>query len=272
MKRLRFVRKAAKWLKETAPCLLGSISAKRGQIRFLRPKTGLIFGLGLLLLLSACDILLSGNPTPIPTVTPATNFIEFKTFSFRQTLEEGKTIPGTRLTFVTYQTESRTFEVLIDGQFAQRRSGDSFDWEGVLAPGVLADYELVLDTQTLGTPYTSGEVTVSVLNPAPVEADPTFVPPAADFQFEQLLIDYRIPIGREVPGTQLTFAAVTDNGAFFEGTRPQDYAYRRQGDALIWQGALSENVFLRYDLSVVTLSDSELRLRGTGTLWINGRR
>lgn len=220
-------------------------------------------------LFSACDLLAAPPPTPIPTVTPASNMIEFRTLSFRHALVEGEAIPGTQVRYIDYQEEGRTFQLTINGQSAPKRAGDSLNWNGVLAPGVLANYDLDLETQTFGEPYTRGEVTISVLNPLPLEIDPLLAPVASDYRFEQLQVDYRIPLGRELPGTQLRFTTITDEGALFEGMRANAYPYRSQGDSLVWQGNLSEHVSLRYDLAVISISDNEIRLRGNGTLWIN---
>ena len=232
-------------------------------------KPPLLFLLTFAWLLSACDLLAAPPPTPIPTVTPASNMIEFRTLSFRHALVEGEAIPGTQVRYIDFQEVGRTFQLTINGQSAPKRSGDSLNWNGVLAPGVLANYDLELETQTFGEPYTRGEVTISVLNPLPTEIDPLLAPVASDYRFEQLQVDYRIPLGRELPGTQLRFTTITDEGALFEGMRANAYPYRSQGDSLVWQGNLSQHVSLRYDLAVISLTDNEIRLRGNGTLWIN---
>lgn len=214
-----------------------------------------------------CSILLPSDPLPIPTATPDGNFVIFQTSSFRQELAPGENIPGTLLRFIRYEDNNTTFVVSIDGLSTLKKAGDSFDWEGVLAPGVLADYELTLDNLTFGEPFAEGLVRLTVLNPTPVELDATIPPPPARYIYENLDIDYRIPIGRTIPGTQIQFVSLTDNGAQLSGLSGSPF--RRQNDSFLWQGRLASNVVLRYDLEVIAISDSEMRLVGTGTLWVD---
>lgn len=203
----------------------------------------------------------------MPTATPDGNFIIFQTDSFRHELVAGQNVPGTLLRFIRYEDNNTTFVVSIDGRSTLKKAGDSFDWEGVLAPGVLADYELTLTNLTLGEPFTSGLVRLTILNPEPVELDATLPPPPAQFIYEDLDISYRVPAGRLIPGTQIGYVGVTDNGAQLSGTSGSPL--RREGDSLLWQGRLSSNVILRYDLRVSSISETEIRLNGTGTLWID---
>lgn len=223
----------------------------------------------LTLMLAGCDLLAPPEPTPVPTATPDVSFITFQTDGYRLELTEGELVPGTQLRFIRFDENAGEFLVSIDGRSTLKKSGDSFEWEGVLAPGVLSDFELTLESLTFGEPFTNGRVTLTILNHTPVELDATLPPPPATFVFENLDISYRVPVGRLIPGTQLSYGGTTDNGARLNGTAGSPF--RRENDSLIWQGRLTENVILRYDLTVSAITETELRLIGTGTIWIDKR-
>ncbi|MEM7799224.1 MAG: hypothetical protein AAF633_08545 [Chloroflexota bacterium] len=220
-------------------------------------------------MLAGCDLIAPAEPAPVPTATPDGNLIFFQTDAYRLELTEGGVVPGTQLRFISYDENTSEFLVSIDGRSTLKKSGDSFEWEGVLAPGVLSDFELILSQLTFGEPFTSGQVTLTILNPNPVELDATLPPPPATFVFEDLDISYRVPLGRVIPGTQLSYGGTSDNGAVLNGTAGSPF--RRENDSLIWQGSLTENVTLRYDLTVAEITETEMALIGTGTIWIDKR-
>ncbi len=207
---------------------------------------------------------LIGEPTPVPTATPDGDSITFRTLTYRVALAEGEAVPGTGLRYIRSQSDG--FDVTIDGLPALKRSGDSFVWRGVVAPGVVGQYDLRLTTTLLGELIAVGPVHITVLNPAPVELSNAAPPPAA-LQIEELLIDYLVPVGRLIPGTTRSFIGLTDQGAQLAGTT--GYPYLRQADSLTWTGQLRSNVILRYDLRVSSVSENGLRLVGTAKLWIN---
>lgn len=204
-----------------------------------------------------------GEPTPEPSPTPETDSISFQTLTYRISMTEGEQIPGTGLVYVSKQENG--FAVEIDGLPALKRSGDSFSWRGVVSPGVIGRYDLRITTTLLGELIALGPVQVNVLNPAPLELGYN-QPPAAPLEFEELLIDYRVPVGEFIPGTTISYIGLTDQGGELAGT--SGYPYIRQADSFSWIGQLRDNVVVRYDLRVTTISENDIRLVGTAKMWV----
>lgn len=205
-----------------------------------------------------------GDPTAAPSPTPEGDSISFRTLTYRVALTEGETVPGTGLRYVGPRDGG--FDVSIDGLPAFKRSGDSFPWRGVVAPGVVGQYDLRLTTTMMGELIAVGPATITVLNPGPLELAGT-QPFPADLEFEELLVDYVVPVGRLIPGTTLSYIGLTDQGGQLAGTG--GFPYLRQGDSFTWTGQLRSNVALRYDLRVTGITDNGMRLVGTGKLWID---
>ena len=59
---------------------------------------------------------------------------------------------------------------------------------------------------------------------------------------------------------------MAEQGAELAGTT--NYPYYQQGDSLVWQGQLRDNVILRYDLRFISVGDSSIQLTGVAKLWI----
>ena len=237
-------------------------------------------GLILLLLLIGCvdvnvpDSLLPeiklppilGSPTPQPAPTPVGDILEFVIPQPRAnySLAPNQRIPGSQLEFVSKQ--DGVFSVRIDGFEAQKQDGDTFPWRGVIAPGVLANYDLrLLPTFRDDSLTANGSVGLTVFDPQPVEQ---LIPANGSdaLIFENIAIDYLVPIGRTIPGTTLLFDSEANGFAEFSGTSglPR-YAIN---DTLRWGGAIRPNVFIQYDVQLIGLEVNGLRIRGTATLTI----
>jgi hypothetical protein len=181
------------------------------------------------------------------------------------TLKPGENIPGTQLYFVA-QDGSR-YNVTIDGLAAVKQAGDSFNWIGVTAPGVIGRFNLRLSpTLRGGDLLAAGPVELSVLNPIAVELDGVTAPNNIRYTFDNIAVQYLVPIGDRIPGTTLVYEGRTDQGAELSGTNR--YPFLSRGDSLLWTGRLRGNVVVRYNLRVATLGDDSIRLLGTADLWI----
>ncbi len=205
---------------------------------------------------------------PAPTITPIGNTIEFWTPTFGASLNPGEMVPGARLEYVGLQ-ESGVYQVKIDGQPVVKRSADSFFWNGVVAPGVIGDYELRVGAEILGALQVAGELTVSVLNPLPIELA-TLPVDATYWNFKNFVVDYRVPVGNLIPGTPILFSGTRqqgDNTLAILGNST-DYTQLAFGDSMVYNGQLLDNVFIRYSLRTSTIEDDVLRLTGTAELWI----
>jgi hypothetical protein len=169
------------------------------------------------------------------------------------------------LTYVN--RDGDVYQVTIDGLAATKRVGDSFNWRGVLAPGVIGNYNLRVSPTILGNNLlTAGQVRLFILNPIAVELANDFQVNQSILRFSNIGVDYKIPLGGQVPGTNLTFTGFDDQGAELSGT--SGYPFRSVGDSLFWTGRLRGNVVIRNSLRVVAISDEELHLLGTAELWI----
>ncbi len=209
------------------------------------------------------DIL--GTPTPQPMPTPVGDTLDYNITgnNFDVTIGIGQTQPGTLLTFVDKQS-SDIFNVKIDGLDAVKRPGDSFNWQGIVAPGTYATYLLQLlpslnDVQLLA----NGSVTVSIFDPTPREA--TF-PERNDSSliYQNIEIDYLIPQGVTMPGTTLVFDREESGLVTFSGT--EGFPQYALGDSLRWEGFLRDNVFVTHDLKLIGMETNGLRVQGTATL------
>ncbi len=223
--------------------------------------------------LPAIPFIQSTEPEPVvdPMPTPVGDTLSFLVPAYAKNLDPGETVPGTRLTYVG--RSGNDYEVLIDGQTAFKRTGDSFFWSGVVAPGVFGNYNLRLTASLFGGLPVAGPVELILFNPEPLEL-PSDTEPDARLHFGNLVIDYTVPAGVSVPGTTLLFAGVETQGigeqskqlARFAGLK--GYPNLAVGDSLVWMGRLRENVLVRYNLRVLSFDDSTIHLVGTGDLWI----
>ncbi|MCI0399420.1 MAG: hypothetical protein L0332_29300 [Chloroflexi bacterium] len=211
----------------------------------------------------ACVFSGGGNSTPTPEVAPS-NLLIYVLPVYAITLEPGQTVPGTGLHYVDKQGD--VFNVTIDGVLAPKRFGDSFAWQGVIAPGVIAEYDLRLSPTFIGNSLVAaGRVEISVLNPIPVEASNVGVSADARY-FGNIEIVYNVAKGQQMQGTTLVYEGQTDQGAQFTGI--SGYPYRAVGDSLVWEGRLRGNVTVRYNLRVLGLDSEAVRLAGTAELWV----
>ena len=222
--------------------------------------------------LPAIPFIQSEEPQPVELLpTPVGDTLAFLVPAYAINLDPGETVPGTRLTYVG--RSGSDYEVLIDGQTAFKRTGDSFFWSGVVAPGVFGNYNLRLTASLFGGLPVAGPVEVILFNPEPLEL-PGDTEPEARLHFGNLVIDYRVPAGVSVPGTTLVFAGVETQGigeqskqlARFTGL--QGYPNLAVGDSLVWMGRLRDNAIVRYNLRLLSFDENSIHLVGTGDLWI----
>ncbi len=191
------------------------------------------------------------------------DYITFQTISYRQVLNAGETVPGTKLVYIG--PRDRLYEVEIDGQRATKSAGDSFRWQGILHAGVFGDFDLRLSPQLLGDMLAVGTVNLTVLNPMPIEAE---LPQDVTnwHQFPELIVDMTVPVGERIPGTVLTYDGLESQGARLGNTA--GYPYLAQADSMRWTGRLSTNAYIQYNLRVISISDQTLRLAGVAELWV----
>ena len=213
------------------------------------------------------------SPTPELAPTPKGDTLSFIMPAHTVTLRPGDSVPGTRLTYVGRSDSDDSHEVTIDGETAFRRLGDSFYWSGVIAPGVYGNYNLRVTTSLFGGLPVAGPVELVILYPEPIELV-SAENLDARLHYSNIVMDYRVPVGREIPGTTLTFEGMETPGMGSQAgemarlSGRDGYPNIAVGDSLVWTGKLRENVVARYNLRALSLDESNIRLVGTGELWI----
>lgn len=238
----------------------------------MKQMKGLFVLFGVCVLISlACALPGSTPPGPAATPTPLGDTLTFSIPAYTHNLQPGETVPGTRLTYV--ERSGDAYKVTIDGLEATKRTGDSFIWSGVVGPGVYADYNLRLTTALLGPLPVIGSVNVTVFYPNPLAIDP--LPDLSTaLPFHNLVIDYLIPVGRIVPGTSLVYQGIFTQGEGEQQTKLAQlsgltgYPYLAVGDSLQWRGQLLSNVYIEYNLRVMSVNEDGLRVAGVANLWV----
>ncbi len=243
----------------------------------MRRVTFLVLGLMLALIMPAlaCAIPQIGGraePTPLPPPTPMGDTLILTIPLYRIGLEPGGAVPGAQLRYMGQN--GGMYEVTIGGLAASKRSGDSFSWQGIVAPGVVGNYNLRLTATLLGRLVAAGQVTLNVFNPMPVVINTA--PTTGDaLYYNNIAVQYLIPAGRAIPGTTLIFEGVVEPGgpenlaqemAHLSGG--SGYPYFAFGDSVGWMGRLRDNVTIRYSLRVIALEENGLRVAGSAELWV----
>lgn len=228
-----------------------------------------LFGLiGMLLTISLACAFLPENTTSTPSINepPVSEVLSFLVPIYSTTLEPGESVTGTRMQYLGRDRDA--YNVSIDGLVATKKVGDSFNWKGIIAPGVVAKYNLRISPNLFGDDLVAaGPVEMFILNPVPVELPSAAAPPDASLNLNNIAVDFSISRGAQIPGTTLLFEGVADQGAQLSGT--EGYPYRVLGDSLIWYGRLRGNVSIRYSLRVSSLGEDSLHLVGLAELWIS---
>jgi hypothetical protein len=172
----------------------------------------------------------------------------------------GGTLPGTDIRYVGYRVNGA--EVLINDQQALKKLGDSLDWKGTPTPGVdvsLAQRIVFISEQRL---QTVGTVRVTVQNAAPASAQ---FPDQPSHSYK-VVVTYTVKRGEAIPGTLISYAGKTENGAELRGVT--GYPYRKLGDSIGWSGRLRADTYLQTTLRVIAYTDDFLQVGGLATLGV----
>lgn len=176
------------------------------------------------------------------------------------TVPVGEELPPTGIRYD--RMEDRGAYLIIDGQQALKKKGDSLSWSGTPRDGV----SLTLKQRVLW--YTEDEL--HLVGTAEVVVDDAL--PAAGPIATTSPVKYSGPVaygvkkGSMIPGSSLTYLGETDDGAELGGL--SEYPYRMVGDSIVWEGTLRPGVYSRLDLRVVQFDGRTLRVGGVVTLWI----
>ena len=231
-------------------------------------KSSLLIAMILLALASlACAIQVpSLNREATPSAPSSEDILTFQIPVSVLTLEPGESIPHTQL---SYQgRDVSLYRVLIDNQSADKRVGDSVRWQGIIAPGVSALYNLrIAPSFPQENLLAGGSVEIGVFNPVPTEIEGDISSGEENIHFGNVFVDYRVPAGENIPGTTIVFEGKRDEEAELSGV--VGYPYRAVGDSIAWRGRIRDNVSVSYSLRIVSINEDELRMMGTAELWID---
>jgi hypothetical protein len=213
----------------------------------------------LALLAAGCDRL-PGAAAPTPEAGPGQ--AAFTQPVYISYLKAEEYLPGSAVQYLG-EVEGG-YAVLIDGERAVKKTGDSLNWKGVVARGVSFDYQLRIIGVILGQFEATGPLTIVVDDVQPADSE---LPERADLHFDRLVINTSAQAGENFPWLTIGYAGLEESGARLTGV--EGYAYREVGDSVDWQGRLRDNVWLKVNLRVSSASEDELRLFGAGEIWIN---
>jgi hypothetical protein len=175
-------------------------------------------------------------------------------------IEQGSYLTGTDIQYLGESSDGA--QILIGGQRATKRIGDSLTWRGEMAPGVSVDLSLRIVFVTQDTLRTAGTVRVTVQGAQPIlEAADTSAP-----VHYVLPVAYRVERGEAIPGTTITYEGQEPEGARLGNL--EGYPYRRVGDSILWKGKLLPGLWLDLLARTALIGEDQLDVVGTADLWI----
>lgn len=216
------------------------------RVRKTRP---VLLALAWALFLAGCTIGMSGSSTRLKYTLPTTISVGV-----------GKNLPGSDIRYERMSAEGAY--VMIKGQRALKRKGDSLDWDGTPVPGASVRLRLRVAWYTEQELYLVGTAQVTL-----EAVRPRVVPIVTTAQIKVSgPVAYSVSKGGKIPGCTYSYEGRTDDGAILGGV--DGYPYRKAGDSIFWEGELSDGAYARLDLRAIQFDDRGLRVGGMATLWV----
>jgi len=175
------------------------------------------------------------------------------------TVEPGKYVPGTGVQFL--DSGDRGAHVLINGQEAWKRVGDSLDWSGELTEGVTSDFTLRIVSHSEEALHLFGTVKIEVEDPQP---QPTPISTTSPVTYSGL-VGYGVAKGAAIPGSTVRYLGRSEQGAELSGV--EGFPYRKVGDAIDWEGTLAPETYISLQVRLVQFDDEAMRVAGLVRLW-----
>jgi hypothetical protein len=182
--------------------------------------------------------------------------------AFERGISAGQSLPGTDIKYLGKTDQGA--QMSIGGQAALKRTLDSLTWRGEPVPGVSVNYNLRIISFDDKSLQTGGTAKVVVSNVKAQAVSPTSLPKDA-LTFKGV-VTYKVPQGKTIPGTTITYDSKTPDGAKLGGI--EGYAFRKEADSIAWVGKLSDECFLQLDLRLLVYTDSAMQVTGTATLYL----
>lgn len=216
--------------------------------------------------MAGCDFVEPPPPTVVPTVAPPSDMLSLTATQYTYTLIKDMEVPGTGIVYRS-KDENDNVYIDLDGQPSVRRFGDNLIGSKILVPGVLGDYSLRLVNKSYSDPYIFGPVTLTIFNPSPVEmVGSTGEPAGAKIIYDGIPIDYRIPAGRGLPGSTVTYLNSKDGIANLGGSA--QFRTLPEGNSFVWAGRLNAYTVIQYDLRAIRVTTAELQMIGTAKIYL----
>lgn len=175
-------------------------------------------------------------------------------------LEPGEFLAGSDIQYVG--KEDSNARLLIGGQQALKKVGDSVDWQGDVLSGVHVEQSLRVAFFTGETLHLAGTATVTIATPQPrAETANTSAPVHL-----KVPVAYHVEKGQAIPGSVVTYQGKTEQGAHLGNI--EGYEYRKFGDSIVWQGKLRDGAWVELDLRTGLILDGSLDMAGTADLWL----
>lgn len=209
-----------------------------------------------------------GEVTPVPEED--SDFLSFTTIpgGYTVSLNPGDRVTGSRLEYIGQEGDA--YRVRINGQESLKRIGDSFSWAGIIAPGVYGSYNLRLTTTLLGALPVTGSVKLTILDWVPTELA-TLPDMTNALHFDNILaIQSSIPTGGQFPASTMVYNGLVTQGdtTYAQISGNAGNANYALGDSVVWTGQLRDNVFVRYNLRVISFDENSILLEGGSEIWV----
>ena len=232
----------------------GTLSSHRGEM----PASGRILCRRSLLLAALCvTLLFVGGCLRKPGEHPSKLTYKLPTTI---TVAAGNELPGTDIRFEGLTENAAS--LLIRGQTALKRKGDSVDWSGTPIDGVFGDLKLRVVWYTEEKLHLLGTAKVVIED---VDPQPASIPTTSSISYGGAAA-YGVSKGAVIPGSTIVYEGRTEDGARLGGI--EGYPYRKEGDSIVWEGTLRSGVYARLSVRVVQFDDKGMRVLGLVTLWI----
>ena len=178
------------------------------------------------------------------------------------TVPLGQALPGTDVRYLELTEQGAI--VLIKGQRALKRNGDSLDWKGEILPGATVDLGLRVAWFNESDLHVVGMANVDIEGIAPRSGEISTSSPIS----YSGVVAHSLAKGAKIPGSTISFEGLADEGVKLGGI--EGYPYRKTGDSIFWEGVLRNGVYIRLNLRVVQYDSKGLRVGGIVTLWLEG--
>jgi hypothetical protein len=176
------------------------------------------------------------------------------------TIPKDGQLPGTDIRYQGADDDGA--HVLVAGQNALKRRGDSLDWSGKFREGVDADLDLRVLWYTEDKLHLVGTAKIAIQDTNP---RPASIVTTSPIKYSGP-VAYGLAKGAVIPGSTLTYEGSSDDGAELGGV--SGYPYRKEGDSIVWEGELRPGVYSELSLRVVQYDENSMRVVGIVTLWI----